>query len=122
MIAGFSTTKHLLVKIGNPFFRNHFWDSHNDPDFHVIKIDFEQGLREGRYSSQFIEKARRLPNFDVLFKCEFPPEDAIDSKGWRPLLTDDDIERIQIKKGVGFGWLKLGIDPSAEVSNFTVVV
>src|SRR3989304_4016133 len=47
MIAGFSTTKHLYVKVGNPFFRNHFWKSHNDPDFHLIHIDYLQGIQEG---------------------------------------------------------------------------
>jgi hypothetical protein len=46
MLAG--QKKISLMKIGNPYFRNHFYKSFRDPDYRKIVIDYEQGLREGR--------------------------------------------------------------------------
>jgi hypothetical protein len=122
MIAGFSTTKHLYLKIGNPFYRNHFWKSHNDPDFHVMNWDYEVGIAEGRYTREMVEKARTKPNFSVLYETKFPDADAVDDKGWSPLLSEEDIDAVTVENGSGFGFLKVGIDPSGEGTNFTSVV
>lgn len=122
MIAGFSKTKHLYVKVGNPFYRNHFLKSHNDSDFHLIKIDWQQGVKEGRFTADYIEKARQRPNFDVLFEVKFPSADAVDLRGWSPLLTEEDIERCFVVNGQGFGFLKVGCDPAGEGTNFNVIV
>lgn len=122
MIGGFSNTKYLYIKIGNPFNRNHFLDSHNDPDYHLIHIDYHQAIEEGRLNADFIRKAKEKPQFDVLFEVKFPAEDAIDLKGWMPLLTDKDVERAIIKDGKGFGFLKIGVDPAAEGNNFNIVL
>lgn len=122
MIAGFSTTKHLYVKIGNPFYRNHFYKSSNDPDFHRIHIDYHQGIEEGRYTQEYIEKARKKPNFEVLYEVKFPAADAVDEKGWSPLLSEEDIEAVMVDSGSGFGFLKVGVDPSGEGTNFNSVI
>lgn len=122
MIAGFSTTKHCYIKIGNPFKRNHFLKSHNDPDFHKIWWDYHTGIKEGRFTAEYIEKARSKPNFGVLYEVKFPDADAIDDKGWSPLLSEEDIQAVMVENGSGFGFLKVGIDPSGEGTNFTSVV
>ncbi len=122
MIAGFSTTKHLYVKIGNPFYRNHFLKSHNDPDFHKIFFDYQVGIEEGRYTREMVEKARSKPGFGVLYEVKFPDADAIDDKGWSPLLSEEDIQACFVENGSGFGFLKVGIDPAGEGKNFNVAV
>lgn len=122
MFAGFSTTKHLYVKVGNPFYRNHFLKSHNDPDFHLIHIDYIQGIKEGRFTSDYIEKARKKPQFNVLYEVKFPDAGAVDEKGWSPLLSEEDIEAVFVENGSGFGFLKVGCDPAGEGTNFTTVV
>ena len=122
MIAGFSTTKHLYMKVGNPFYRNHFLKSHNDPDFHVVHLDYHVGIEEGRYTSEMIEKARTKPGFNVLYEVKFPDPSAVDEKGWSNLLTDEEIEAVMVEGGHGFGFLKVGCDPSGEGTNFNSVV
>lgn len=121
MIAGFSTTKHCYIKIGNPFKRNHFLKSHNDPDFHHIWWDYKVGIEEGRYTSEYVEKARNKPNFGVLYEVKFPDADMVDEKGWSQLVSEEDIEAIFVTNGSGFGFHKVGIDPSGEGTNFTTV-
>lgn len=122
MIAGFSTTKHCYIKIGNPFKRNHFLKSHNDPDFHHIWWDYKVGIEEGRYTSEYIEKSRNKPNFGVLYEVKFPDADQVDEKGWSQLISEEDIEAVFVERGRGFGFLKVGIDPSGEGTNFTTVI
>lgn len=122
MIAGFSATKHCYIKIGNPFKRNHFLKSHNDPDFHKIWWDYKVGIAEGRFTSEYIEKARNKPNFGVLYEVQFPDASAVDEKGWSNLLSEEDIRAVFVERGSGFGFLKVGIDPSGEGTNFTSVI
>ena len=122
MIAGFSTTKHLYLKVGNPFYRNHFLKSHNDPDFHVVRFDYLQGIKEGRFTYDIIEKAREKPGFGVLYEVRFPEAGAVDEKGWSALLTEEDIEDVMVEGGHGFGFLKIGVDPSGEGTNFNTIV
>jgi hypothetical protein len=122
MIAGFSTTKHLYIKIGNPFYRNHFLKSHNDPDFHLIHKDYHDGIREKRFSEEYVEKARKKPNFNVLYEVRFPDPSAVDEKGWSSLLTEEDIEAVMVEGGSGFGFLKVGVDPSGEGTNYNSVI
>jgi len=122
MIMGFSTTKHLYLKIGNPFYRNHFLKSHNDKDYHNIWFDYQTGIDEGRYTEEMVNKARSKPGFNVLYEVKFPDADAVDDKGWANLLTDEDIEAVMVENGQGFGFLKVGCDPSGEGTNFNSVV
>ncbi len=86
----------FYCKIGNPFYAvapyTHFHSSWFDETYHRIFIDYQQALREGRYPEKFIREAKKKPNFDILFECKFPPEDAMDAKGWSPLLLQSEIE------------------------------
>ena len=122
MISGFSTTKHLYLKIGNPFYRNHFLKSHNDKDYSLLHFDYKVGIKEGRFSESIIEKAREKPGFSVLYEVKFPDADTIDDKGWSSLLTEKDIDDVMIENGKGFGFLKVGCDPAGEGANFNVAV
>lgn len=80
----------IYCKIGNPFYSlppyTHFKGSWDNPDYLRIFIDYERGLAEGRYTQSFIEEARGKPMFDVLYGCEFPDEDIVDERGYRPLI------------------------------------
>lgn len=108
MIAG-KGSDAFYCKIGNPFYRNHFFRSSKDSTYHQIFIDYVQALQENRYTEDFINEAKRKPNFDILFGCLFPLEDTIDERGYIRLLTDDEIE--SAKKVVEpFGEIRLGVD------------
>ncbi|GAJ14578.1 unnamed protein product, partial [marine sediment metagenome] len=100
---------NFLVKIGNPFRRNHFLRTWRNDRYYKIFIDYKQGIREGRFSEEFIDEMRDEALFDILWECKFPEEGAIDSKGWLILLTDVDIERAFVEE-VPFGEKRLGCD------------
>lgn len=81
-----------IFKIGNPFYRNHFYRSSKNPNYHHIHIDYKQAVAEGRLSESFIEEMRTEPFFDVLYEVEFPPDDQFVTGGYRRLFTDQMIE------------------------------
>lgn len=120
MIAGKKDA--MYVKIGNPFYRNHFYKSYKDPNYLQIFIDFKQGLKEGRYDYDFIEEARTKPNFDILFACKFPDEDVISQDGYVRLITDSELERITVPKTLHNGYKIMGIDPAAGGDNSAIVL
>ncbi len=124
MIMGFSNTKHLYLKIGNPFYRNHFYKSSINPLFHKIWWDYKTAIAEGRYSAGMIEMARGKPGFKVLYEVKFPDADAQDDKGWSNLLTEEDIKAVMVPKDqvTGFGFLKVGCDVAGEGTNFNAVI
>lgn len=119
MIAG-KGSDAFYCKIGNPFYRNHFMKSSFNPNYHQIFIDYQQGLKEGRYTEQFIEEAKKKPHFDVLFGCKFPPEDFMDDKGYIRLLTDEDIEKA-LRVVEPFGELRVGGDIAEGGGDYNVI-
>lgn len=78
----------FLLKIGNPFYRNHFYRSSNSKKYHKIHIDYHQAIAEGRLTQDFIEEMRHEPFFDVLYEVKFPPDDDIVTGGYRRLFSD----------------------------------
>ena len=120
MIAGKKDA--MYVKIGNPFYRNHFYKSSQDTRYLQIFIDFKQGLKEGRYNYDFIEEARTKPNFDILFACKFPSEGMIGKDGYQRLMTDGEIERVIVPDGIHSGYKILGVDPAAGGDNSAIVI
>lgn len=121
MIAGKGESA-MYVKISNPFYRNHFYRSSQDPRYLQILIDYKQGLRENRYNIDFIEEARTKPNFDILYGCKFPPEGATGKDGYIRLMTDSEIESSTIQDGVHAGYRVLGVDPAAGGDNSALVL
>ena len=82
----------FLMKIGNPYTRGHFLKTWQSDRYQKIFIDYQQGLKEGRYTPEFIEEMRQEAFFDVLYECQFPKENEIDFEGFRLLLGTSDIE------------------------------
>lgn len=121
MIAG-KGEKAMYVKIGNPFYRNHFYKSSQDPRYLQIFIDYKQGLKEARYNIDFIEEARTKPNFDILFACKFPPEGATGKDGYINLITEKERELCTVQEGFHAGYKILGCDPAAGGDNSSIVL
>lgn len=121
MIAG-KGPEAFYCKIGNPFYRNHFLKSYRDDSYFKIMVDYHQGLREGRYTLEFIEEAKTKPNFDVLFACQFPKSDAIDASGYSVLLSEDHLFT-RMKPSVPlFGEIRWACDVAGEGSNYSTIV
>lgn len=113
---------NFLVKIGNPFRRNHFLRTWNSDRYYKVFIDYHQGLKEGRYAQDYIEEMKEEAMFNILYECKFPEADAIDEAGWLPLLTDIEIERATVKNSQMFGDKRLGNDVAGGGRNFSVSV
>ena len=108
MLGGYKYKDTFLLEIGNPFYRNHFLRTWESDSYKHIFIDYHTGLKEGRYSQEFIDEMRSEAFFDVFYECKFPEENLIDAKGYRTLIASD---------AIGFtedvdktGELKLGAD------------
>lgn len=113
----------VYFKIGNPFYRNHFYQSSIDPRYHKIHIDYKQGLAEGRYTEAFIEEARKKPHFSVLYGNEFPPEDTTDTEGWTRLYPDSLITRACESREIDlYGEKRLGVDVAEGGGDFNAFV
>ncbi len=123
MVGGFTTFgTDFVVKIGNPFQRNHFLQAQEDPAYHKINVDYVRGIEEGRLTQKFIEEMRKKPYFRVLYENKFPEMDDIDAKGWTQLLTEDEVEASiatdpEIKH---IGERRIGNDVARGGNNFTV--
>jgi len=98
-----------LVKIGNPFFRNHFYRTWNSEKYKKVFIDYKQGLKEGRYTPDFIEEMRQEAFFDILYECKFPNEDEIDMDGFVSLLKGEEVARAKVITD-HVGTRRLGVD------------
>lgn len=114
----------FLCKIGNPFFRNHFYESWQDPDYKKIFINDRIGLAEGRYEPDFLAKARKKPQYDILFGCKFPEAGAVDQQGFTALLTDDEIDRAKetLPETTWGGEPRIGVDVARGGGNYNVLV
>lgn len=86
----------FLMKIGNPFYNNHFERTSKAKRYHHIHIDWHQAVAEGRYTMDFIEEMRQEPFFDILYEVKFPPKDEVVTGGYRRLFPDDLIENALI--------------------------
>lgn len=96
MLGGYPIEDQFLFEIGNPFYLNHFHRTWHSERYFKIFVDYHQAIREGRFSEEFIEEMREEALFDVFYECKFPEADEIDDKGYRRLLTLDEIEAAQI--------------------------
>lgn len=94
MLGGFKDS--FLMKIGNPFYNNHFERTSKSKKYHHIHIDWRQAVAEGRYTMDFIEEMRLEPFFDILYEVLFPPKDEVVTGGYRRLFPDSLIEEAMI--------------------------
>ena len=123
MIAG-KGADAFYCKIGNPFYRNHFFRSWHNDKYLKLFIDYFQAIEEGRYNEEFIEEARKKPFFDVLYECRFPSELDIDERGYRFLFTLDELEGYFIEEMPEEleGTKRLGVDVGRGVNLSAFVV
>jgi len=112
---------NFLLEIGNPFKRNHFLRSWQSDRYHKIKIDWRQGVEEGRFSGEFIEEMRKEAFFKILYECEFPEAVEVDESGWMSLLTDKQVENALVKTVEPQGKKRLGVD-IARGGNYNIFV
>lgn len=103
----------FLMKIGNPFFRNHFLKSWKDKRYKKVYVDYAIGLAEGRYTQDFIDEALEKPKAGVLWRCQFPKATDADKKGWTDLLTEEEI-RLAMQTAPHFGEERMGVDFADE--------
>lgn len=99
----------FLMKIGNPFYRNHFKKTWDSDKYVKFIIDYEQALKEGRYTEEFIEEMKKEAFFEILYECKFPEEEELDSLGYRRLLADFEIENAKAVEN-HTGEKRLGFD------------
>ena len=117
----------FIFEIGNAIRRNHFYRTSRDPNYYHMVVKWQQGVEEGRISEEFVEELRRDARknpvlFGMLYDCEFPSEDAIDSDGYLPLITDTELDLMYVPAIQLFGELRLGVDVAGGGRNQSVLV
>ena len=113
---------NFLFEIGNAMRRNHFYRTSFDQSYYHVNIDCEQGIREERISREFINEMKTKPMFSVLYENKFPPQDAVDTSGYSPLYSDNEIkDKIKLEVKL-FGELRMGCDVAGEGNNQSVIV
>lgn len=84
--------QNFLFELGNAWERNHFqrtWDY--DQSYNKIFADYQVGIKEGRFTPDFIEEMRKEPLFSILYGCQFPSRDDADERGFRFLFSDQEL-------------------------------
>jgi hypothetical protein len=115
----------LVVMIGNPtrligyFYDSHKGDRHNWQTLHFNSED--SPIVDPEFIRRIIEKhGEGSDEHKIRVLGEFPQEDAVDEKGYVPLLVKDDLKYTANKEFVGRK--RLGVDPAGEGSNETTWV
>lgn len=119
-------TDNFLAKIGNPFKRNHFLKSFNNPRYNKISVDIYQGIKEGRTNKEWLDEMREEIQdpvlFGVMYECKFPDEDMVDISGYSPLFFEYELERAETDDFQFYGISRLGVDVAGGGSNYSVIV
>lgn len=108
-------TNGKLVKISNPWERNHFDKSLNSDKYHSIVIDWRQAVAEGRLTQEFVDEAREnMPelDFQVFYESRTPetgPEDSLIPISWIEAAAANS-EHIPGLKQVGVDIARFGRD------------
>jgi len=102
MLGGYKYSESFLLKIGNPFYRNHFYRSANDAKYKQIYHNYKHSLADNKagyhgFDKEFIEEMKNEAFFDVYYDCLFPPEDKIDERGFRQLVVSSDLHFKEVK-------------------------
>lgn len=117
--------ENFLLEIGNAMRRNHFYRTSRDEYYHKIKIDWRQGVEEGRFSQEFIDEMKRTMRpdiFKMLYECEFPDATAIDDSGYSFLITENDLDRAYMDDLQLVGEKKLCVDVAAGGDNYSTII
>lgn len=101
-----------LLEIGNPFYKNHFYDAYRDEKVYKIVADKDIALAEWRLTPEQDEIMKKLPNYGVMYKCEFPDDDELDNEGFMQLFTNKMVDWCKRERADHIGRKVLGIDVS----------
>lgn len=112
MLGGHQYNKQLLIELGNPFYRNHFYRTWNSSRYQKIFVPWQRAVAEGRLSQEFVDEMSEEALFDILYACEFPPEGSIDENGYRQLITSSIYEKSLSDTQIFYdpAELRLGVD------------
>ncbi|WP_456443062.1 hypothetical protein [Caldithrix abyssi] len=103
--------ENFIFEIGNPFYRNHFLTTWTQSkNYNKLFVDWKQAIKEGRLDKETVEEMRSLPLFDILYEVKFPAEEEMDERGYRVLLTAEQLATAIVKQGEIRGKKKLGVD------------
>lgn len=110
-----SQRRKIIVKVGNPFHRNHFYKTSKSPRYHQVYHDYRDSIRDWKagyygYNPDFIEEMRSEAFFDVFYECNFPSEEDIDDQGYRQLIKSDQIRIVDLALAERVGTPMLGCD------------
>lgn len=123
---GALTNKNIIyVMISNPTrLIGYFYDSHNrDKDaWQALHFNSEESpIVDRSFVDRIIQKhGLDSDEYRVRVRGEFPKADAVDTKGYVPLLVQSDIHIAVTDKLIGS--LRMGIDPSGEGDDETIWV
>lgn len=118
---------YIVILISNPTrLVGHFYQTHTDPKF----LKYYRALRLNAEDSPVVKKesvqevldkyGRDSDQYRVTVLGEFPKADAVDSKGFVPLLLNADIRQIEDVPNDSFiGNIRLGVDPAGEGKDTT---
>jgi hypothetical protein len=114
---------NFLMEVGNAINRNHFQKASKDPTYHHILVDYKQGVAEGRQTLAFFEEMRgkmRPDMFSMLYECKFPDAEMIDTEGYSPLITENQLMGAYVELTL-FGDLRMGVDVAGGGDNYSTI-
>jgi|TARA_Y100000296_G_scaffold24962_1_gene29416 hypothetical protein len=123
MLGGYK--KNFLLEVGNAMRRNHYYRSSRDEHYYRIKIDYRQGIKEGRMTQEFVDEMKRNTNpqvFGMLYECKFPDPDAIDDRGYSSLVTEDDLDKAYTDDIQLAGNTQLLVDVAGGGNNYSTII
>lgn len=116
----------LVIMISNPTrLMGYFYDSHHSDRENWQTLHFDSSyspLVDHKFVNRILEKhGMDSDEYKIRVLGEFPREDALDDKGFAPLLKREDIHET-IDGEMATRTLKMGIDPSGEGRDETIWV
>jgi hypothetical protein len=116
MVGGHEAGK--IIKLGNPFFKNHFHRSFESDRYYTIDIDWQVAVAEGRFTHDYVMEAKEEmdeEDFLILYETKFPDrssENALVNEEWYRQAVGRNLElNINIKQ-VGIDIARYGADKS----------
>lgn len=97
-----------IIKLANPFEKNHFYKSFISPRYVKVHVDWRQAVAEGRLTEAGVAEAREeMPPLDfmIFYEVQFPEGGAEDS-----LIPLDWIEMAVVQKGISGEKRQAGLD------------
>lgn len=103
---------NFIIELGNPLRRNHFYRTMHGEDkrYKRIWIDYKKAMKEGRFTKEDIEEAKKEKLFDVFYECKFPTGIQMDEKGYIHLFTADLLDKATAPSRPLSGRIHLGQD------------